>query len=131
MAVYFLTHFGEVGSKVRCSFFGPGRIFFGKQVSNLAGKYSQPAERPLLGLCMRIPVGLFALAAVSALGLWWWLGAPVAMPVSPLAPGEKLYCVSYAPFRADQSPLDSSVRVEPWQIEEDLTRLAALPDSVR
>ena len=80
---------------------------------------------------MRIPIGLFALAAVSVVGWWWWLGAPVAMPASPLAPGEKLYCVSYAPFRADQSPLDPSVRVEPWQIEDDLTRLSAITDCVR
>jgi glucan 1,3-beta-glucosidase len=94
-------------------------------------QYSQPAERPLLGFFMRIPVGLFALAAVFVVGWWWWLGAPVAMPASPLAPGEKLYCVSYAPFRADQSPLDPSVRVEPWQIEDDLTRLSAITDCVR
>jgi exo-beta-1,3-glucanase (GH17 family) len=80
---------------------------------------------------MRIPISLFVLSALSVVGWWWWLGAPVGMPTSPLASGEKLYCVSYAPFRADQSPLDSSVRVEPWQIEEDLTRLAAITDCVR
>src|SRR5580704_5021962 len=80
---------------------------------------------------MRIPISLFVLSALSVVGWWWWLGAPVGMPASPLASGEKLYCVSYAPFRADQSPLDSSVRVEPWQIQEDLARLAAITDCVR
>ena len=53
------------------------------------------------------------------------------MPASPLDPGEKLYCLSYAPFRGQQSPLDLSTRIEPWQIEEDLARLARLTDCVR
>ena len=53
------------------------------------------------------------------------------MPPAPVGPGEKLYCVSYAPFRGDQSPLDASTFIEPWQIEEDLTRLARLTDCVR
>ena len=53
------------------------------------------------------------------------------MPPSPLNPGEKLYCVSYAPFRGQQSPLDLSTRIEPWQIEEDFAQLARLTDCVR
>ena len=53
------------------------------------------------------------------------------MPPSPLDPGEKLYCVSYAPFRGQQTPLDLSTRIEPWQIEQDLARLAKLTDCVR
>ena len=53
------------------------------------------------------------------------------MPPSPLDSGEKLYCVSYAPFRGQQTPLDLSTRIEPWQIEEDLGRLAKLTDCVR
>ena len=53
------------------------------------------------------------------------------MPPSPLDPGEKLYCVSYAPFRGAQSPLDLSTRIEPAQIERDLTQLATMTDCVR
>lgn len=53
------------------------------------------------------------------------------MPASPLDPGEKLYCISYAPFRGDQNPLNSSTRVEPRQIEEDLARLAAVSNCIR
>ena len=53
------------------------------------------------------------------------------MPPSPLDSGEKLYCVSYAPFRGQQTPLDLSTRVEPWQIDEDLGRLAKLTDCIR
>ena len=75
------------------------------------------------------PVGLFAAVAAVIVAGWWWLGRPVAMPAG--AAGERLQCVSYAPFRADQNPLDAGTRVEPWQIEEDLTRLAALTNCIR
>jgi glucan 1,3-beta-glucosidase len=80
---------------------------------------------------MRIPIGLFAAVAVAIVTAWWWLGAPVQMPPSPLDPGEKLYCISYAPFRADQSPLNPSTRIEPVQIDEDLARLARITNCVR
>ena len=80
---------------------------------------------------MRKAVSLFTLVAVVIAGSWWWLGGAVPMPPSPLDSGEKLYCVSYAPFRGQQTPLDLSTRVEPWQIDEDLGRLAKLTDCVR
>ena len=80
---------------------------------------------------MHKPVSLFTLAAVAIVACWWWLGAAVPMPPSPLDPGEKLYCVSYAPFRGSQTPLDPSMRVEAWQIEQDLTELAKVTDCVR
>jgi glucan 1,3-beta-glucosidase len=53
------------------------------------------------------------------------------MPPSPLDAGEKLYCVSYAPFRGSQTPLDPTTRIEPQQIEDDLARLAQVADCVR
>jgi len=53
------------------------------------------------------------------------------MPPSPLQSGEKLYCVSYAPFRGDQSPLDPTTVISPAQIEEDMAGLAKLTDCVR
>jgi exo-beta-1,3-glucanase (GH17 family) len=80
---------------------------------------------------MRLPAGLFVLVTAAIAASWWWLGAPVAMPASPLAAGEKLYCVSYAPFRGAQSPLDPTFHVDAAQIEDDLTRLAPLTDCVR
>jgi exo-beta-1,3-glucanase (GH17 family) len=76
-------------------------------------------------------VSLFTLVAAVIVGTWWWLGRAIPMPPSPLDSGEKLYCVSYAPFRGQQTPLDLSTRIEPWQIEEDLARLAKLTDCVR
>ncbi|MBN8920055.1 MAG: beta-(1-6) glucans synthase, partial [Rhizobiales bacterium] len=74
----------------------------------------------------------FLLAPLAAIaGTWWWLGAPVAMPPSPLAEGARLYCVSYAPFRGAQSPLDGGTHIPAQQIEEDLRNLAKLTDCVR
>jgi exo-beta-1,3-glucanase (GH17 family) len=80
---------------------------------------------------MHKAVSLFTLVAAIIVAAWWWLGAAVPMPPSPLDPGEKLYCVSYAPFRGAQSPLDLATRIEPWQIEQDLARLSQVTDCVR
>ena len=80
---------------------------------------------------MQKPVSLFTLAALAIVACWWWLGTPVAVPPSPLQAGEKLYCVSYAPFRGTQTPLDLSTRIEAAQIEQDLAQLAKLTDCVR
>src|ERR1044072_6732781 len=80
---------------------------------------------------MQKPVSLFTLAAAAIVACWWWLGAAVPVPPSPLDPGEKLYCVSYAPFRGAQTPLDLSTRITAQQIDEDLTQLAAITDCIR
>jgi glucan 1,3-beta-glucosidase len=80
---------------------------------------------------MHKAVSLFTLVAAIIAAAWWWLGAAVSMPPPPLDPGEKLYCVSYAPFRGSQSPLDLSTRIDARQIDEDLSQLAQLTDCVR
>jgi len=80
---------------------------------------------------MRHAAFLFACSAALVAAAWWWLGGAVEMPQPPLAPGERLYCVSYAPFRGEQNPLDATTHVEPWQIEEDLARLKAITGCVR
>lgn len=71
------------------------------------------------------------MVTVAVAAVWWWLGTPVRMPPSPLGAGEKLYCVSYAPFRGQQSPLDPSIRVTAAQIDDDLARLSRVTDCVR
>ena len=80
---------------------------------------------------MRKAVSLFTLAAAAIVAAWWWLGAPVEMPLSPLQQGEKLYCVSYAPFHGTQTPLDLTTQIEPAQIERDLEQLSKITDCVR
>jgi glucan 1,3-beta-glucosidase len=81
---------------------------------------------------MRLPLALVSVSAAVIFAAWWWIGAPVQMPPSPLDPGDKLNCISYAPFRPGQSPLDGSVlRIEPRQIDEDLALLAGVTRCVR
>jgi exo-beta-1,3-glucanase (GH17 family) len=80
---------------------------------------------------MGIATALFAMAAAAIVTAWAWLGAAVQMPPSPLAPGEKLYCVSYTPFRGTQSPLGPDIPVDPRQIDEDLAQLKHITDCVR
>src|SRR5262249_57728832 len=72
---------------------------------------------------MGIAGALFAVAAAAIVAAWSWLGASVQMPPSPLASGEKLYCVSYSPFRGTQSPLGPEIPVDPRQIDEDFAQL--------
>ncbi len=80
---------------------------------------------------MGIATALFAMAAAAIVTAWAWLGATVQMPPSPLASGEKLYCVSYTPFRGTQSPLGPDIPVDPRQIDEDLAQLKHITDCVR
>jgi len=80
---------------------------------------------------MAKPVSLFTLAAAVVIAVWWWLGLAISMPPSPLAPGEKLYCVSYAPFHGSQSPLDLSTQIPADQIDRDLALLSQITDCVR
>src|ERR1700757_4267235 len=78
-----------------------------------------------------VAVALFAPVAAVIVAAWWWLGAPVALPASPLGAAEKLYCVSYSPFRGGQTPFDRTLRIDARQIEDDLVRLTAVTDCVR
>ncbi|HXE03300.1 MAG TPA: beta-1,6-glucan synthase [Methyloceanibacter sp.] len=76
-------------------------------------------------------LGLFTLIACAIALAWYGLGRPVAMPPSPLGPGEKLTCISYAPFHGDQAPFTGDLRISDAQIAEDLRRLSALTACVR
>src|ERR1043166_2383789 len=80
---------------------------------------------------MRVAGALFLPIAAAIVVTWWWLGAPVALPASPLGPGEKLYCMSYSPFRGRQTPFDRTLRIDATQIDDDLARLAPVTDCVR
>ena len=73
----------------------------------------------------------FALTVLAIGVTWWWLGAPLQLPPSPLASGGKLYCVSYAPFRGAQDPLVETTTVTAAQIEEDLAILSRYTDCIR
>jgi len=73
----------------------------------------------------------YAATAIAIGFAWWWLGAPIRLPPSPLASGGKLTCVSYAPFRGDQDPLIETTHVDAGQIDEDLTILSGYTNCIR
>lgn len=80
--------------------------------------------------------GVFGLACLAAsvaviAACWFWLGKAEPMPQSPLASGEKLFCLSYAPFQGSQTPLDPTTMISAAQIEADLTQLAKITNCVR
>jgi len=74
---------------------------------------------------------LFVLTALAIGAVWWWLGKPVDLPASSFASGQKLYCLSYAPFRGGQDPLVEGTKVTPEQVEEDMAQLARYAGCVR
>lgn len=76
-------------------------------------------------------LALLALTALLIGFVWWWLGLPVQLPPSPLAAGDKLFCISYAPFRDGQNPLVPGTHIEPQQIDQDLALLANYTDCIR
>jgi len=80
---------------------------------------------------MRLAIVCLAFSALVIGAAWAWLGAPISMPQSPLATGDKLYCLSYAPFHGEQTPFDQTTQIPAAQIDADLFQLARLTDCVR
>lgn len=78
-----------------------------------------------------LPAACAVLAASLTVAFWWWMGQPVAMPPSPLSANEKIPCVSYAPFRGEQTPLDPATRIPAAQIDEDFAVLKLRTGCVR
>jgi exo-beta-1,3-glucanase (GH17 family) len=63
--------------------------------------------------------------------VWWWLAEPAELGYAPIDTGEKLECVSYAPFRDNQTPLNPELVVSAEQIREDLVEVAKISRCVR
>src|ERR1700744_1929258 len=72
---------------------------------------------------------LISLGAIAA--AWWWMATPIVLSRAPIDPSAKLLCVSYAPFRGNQTPLVQTTRISPEQIAQDLAQLAKISDCVR
>ncbi len=62
---------------------------------------------------------------------WWWLATPITLLQPPINPSAKVDCVSYAPFRKQQSPWNSTIIISPEQIAEDLAQLSKISRCVR
>jgi exo-beta-1,3-glucanase (GH17 family) len=82
-------------------------------------------------ISLRTPLALLLLSLSAIAAAWWWMATPINLARAPIDPAAKLQCVSYAPFRGDQSPLEPTLQVGPEQIAEDLAQLAKISDCVR
>ncbi|MES2193451.1 MAG: beta-(1-6) glucans synthase [Pseudomonadota bacterium] len=82
-------------------------------------------------ISLRTPLALILISLSAIAAAWWWMATPINLARAPIDPNAKLQCVSYAPFRGDQSPLVPTLHVGPEQIAEDLAQLAKISDCVR
>jgi len=79
----------------------------------------------------RTPLALLPISLLAIAGVWWWLATPITLARAPIDPAEKLLCVSYAPFRGPQTPLDPTTQISAGQIEQDMAQLAKISECVR
>ncbi len=82
-------------------------------------------------ISLRTPLALLLISLGAIAAVWWWLAAPITLARAPIDPDAKLLCVSYAPFRGDQTPLSPTTHVSAEQIAQDLAQLAKISDCVR
>ena len=82
-------------------------------------------------ISLRTPLALLLISLGAIAALWWWLATPITLPRAPIDPNAKLLCVSYAPFRGEQTPLVPTTHISAEQIAEDLAQLAKVSDCVR
>ncbi len=82
-------------------------------------------------ISLRTPLALLLISLGGIAAVWWWLATPITLSRAPIDPNAKLLCVSYAPFRGDQTPLLPATHIKPEQIAEDLAQLAKISDCVR
>lgn len=80
---------------------------------------------------MRTPLAFFFISLGIVATVWWWLALPVTLARAPIDPAAKLECISYAPFRGDQTPHNPNLIVSPEQIAEDLVELAKITECIR
>src|SRR5258707_3517039 len=82
-------------------------------------------------ISLRTPLALLLISVGAIAAVWWWLATPINLARAPIDPNAKLLCVSYAPFRDDQTPLVPTTHIAPEQIAQDLAQLAKITDCVR
>jgi exo-beta-1,3-glucanase (GH17 family) len=82
-------------------------------------------------ISLRTPLALLLISLGAIAAVWWWLATPITLARAPIDPNAKLLCVSYAPFRDDQTPLLLTTHIAPEQIAQDLAQLAKISDCVR
>ncbi|HEX2581156.1 MAG TPA: hypothetical protein VHL08_04200 [Dongiaceae bacterium] len=73
-------------------------------------------------------LGAALLAALLAAALWAYLGWPRPLPD---ARADRISCVSYTPFRGDETPFDETFVASATHIREDLVHLKSVTSCVR
>jgi len=82
-------------------------------------------------ISLRTPLALLLISLGAIAAAWWCLATPITLARAPIDPAAKLLCVSYAPFRAAQTPLVPTTHITSEQIAQDLAQLAKISDCVR
>jgi len=82
-------------------------------------------------ISLRTPLALLVISLSAIAAMWWWAATPISLARAPIDPNAKLLCVSYAPFRDSQTPLQPTTHIAPEQIAQDLSQLAKISDCVR
>jgi glucan 1,3-beta-glucosidase len=82
-------------------------------------------------ISFRTPLALLLVSLGTIFAVWWWLATPVTLVRAPIDPAAKLECVSYAPFRGAQNPLNPTLHIDAAQIAKDLAQLAQITNCVR
>lgn len=80
---------------------------------------------------LRLPLALLIVSLGVIAAMWWWLATPITLARAPIETDAKVQCVSYAPFRGLQSPLEPTTHIDAEQIEQDLVQLAKISECVR
>jgi len=81
-------------------------------------------------ISLRTPLALLAISLGAIAAVWWWLAIPINLARAPIDPNAKLQCISYAPFRNNQTS-ESPTPVPRDQIAEDLAQLAKITNCIR
>jgi exo-beta-1,3-glucanase (GH17 family) len=82
-------------------------------------------------ISLRTPLALLLISLGAIAAVWWWLATPITLLRAPIDPNAKLLCVSYAPFRGEQTPLVPTTHISAEQIAADMAQLAKVSDCVR
>jgi exo-beta-1,3-glucanase (GH17 family) len=93
--------------------------------------HNRQVFRRIEPIAVRAPLALLLISLTIIASVWWWLAEPVTLARAPIEAATKLECVSYAPFRDDQTPLNPTLEVSAEQIREDLLQISKISGCIR
>ena len=93
--------------------------------------HNRQVSRRIEPIAVRAPLALLLISLTIIVSVWWWLAKPVVLAHAPIDAANKLECISYAPFRDDQTPLNPTLEVSAEQIREDLIQISKISRCIR